>query len=430
MSWVNRDEYISTTIVHTGSQSLYHDGTVATTDSDHPILTSTDVVLSSDFTIEFFAYAQGSGLTSPVTVVNGGDGNGNYIVWWQSGVTIYLQWYNSSGRVVWKSFSVGSNMNDRWVHIAMSYISATDTVYFACDGIVNSYTDGLRTDFSNGTQYDISFMIWAPAFIHRTYTGYVDDFRITHEALYTAAYTVPDPSSWAVGGTTIIYESMEPIIYFVLYPTIGSVSANLVWDADPDALFYQLRYTDSVGLTTVAITGTQELETRVENLSPESVYTIELLSSATGGEYTLLLTEDITTLENTAANFDTSTYENTDGDVDISELDSTTNALVSPILNELFTTSDTVVVSDSSGEIYDSTFLNLNGTVNVGDSSAILIPFDSSRGTGQSGTIVTTNGDSVVISFDDTTGQITVDGVVYSIGDSFILDGKRILISG
>ena len=222
---------------------------------------------------------------------------------------------------------------------------------------------------------------------------------------------------------------MEPIIYFVLYPTVGSVHSDLTWDADPDALFYRLTYTDSVGVTSVAITGTEGLVTRIENLTPESVYTIDLYSSATGAVYNLLLTEDITTLENTAANFDTSTYENSDGNIDISGLNATTTSLVSSILNDLFTTSDTVVVADSSGEVYDSTFLNLNGTVNIGDAEAILIPFDSSLSTGQEGTLVTTNGDSVVVSFDNLSGEVTVDGIAYAVGDTFILDGKRIIVS-
>jgi len=428
MSWTDREEYISTVEVHSGTQSLYSDGSdLVSGGIGPPVLTTTDAVLSSDFTIEFFAYAQGASLTSPVTVTN--TGNSNYMVWWQTGSTLYFQWYKPPGSVQFKSFSVGLTMNDRWVHLAVSYVAATDLIYVSADGITTGYTEGLRPDFYNGTEYTVTFLYWGTS-NSRLFTGYVDDFRIIHEALYTSTtYTVPDPSAWALGGTTSVYTGMEPIIYFVLYPTVGSVHSDLTWDADPDALFYRLTYTDSVGVTSVAVTGTEELVTRIENLTPESVYTIDLYSSATGAVYNLLLTEDITTLENTAANFDTSTYENSDGNIDISGLNATTTSLVSSILNDLFTTSDTVVVADSSGEVYDSTFLNLNGTVNIGDAEAILIPFDSSLATGQEGTLVTTNGDSVVVSFNNLSGEVTVDGIAYAVGDTFILDGKRIIVS-
>jgi len=325
---------------------------------------------------------------------------------------------------------VGLTMNDRWVHLAVSYVAATDLIYVSADGITTGYTEGLRPDFYNGTEYTVTFLYWG-ASNSRLFTGYVDDFRIIHEALYTSTtYTVPDPSAWALGGTTSVYTGMEPIVYFVLYPTVGSVYADLTWDADPDGLYYQLTYTDSVGAITVATIGTENLTVRIENLLPESVYTIDLYSSATGSTYNLLLSEDITTLENTVANFDTSVYENSSGNVDISTLDASTLSTISTILNDLFMTSATVVVSDSSGEVYESTFLKLDGSVNIGDAQAILIPFDASSGTGQKATVVTTSGDPIVVSFDEVSGEVTVEGTTYAIGESFILDGKRILVSG
>jgi len=99
-------------------------------------------------------------------------------------------------------------------------------------------------------------------------------------------------------------------------------------------------------------------------------------------------------------------------------------------LNDLFLTSATVVVSDSSGEVYESTFLKLDGSVNIGDAQAILIPFDSLLETDQEVTIVTKSGDPILVEFNYVDGKVTVDGVIYEIGDSFVLDGKRILVSG
>ena len=178
MSWTDREEYISTVEVHSGTQSLYSDGSdLVSGGIGPPVLTTTDAVLSSDFTIEFFAYAQGASLTSPVTVTN--TGNSNYMVWWQAGTRLYFQWYRPPGNVQFKSFVVGLTMNDRWVHLAVSYVAATDLIYVSADGITTGYTEGLRPDFYNGTEYTATFLYWG-ASNSRLFTGYVDDFRIIH----------------------------------------------------------------------------------------------------------------------------------------------------------------------------------------------------------------------------------------------------------
>lgn len=286
-----------------------------------------------------------------------------------------------------------------------AYSSYTHIVVFTSDIVSPVYVD-----------FDLSST-------STTYIGYYDDCNELHVS--DASLTVNDSDAQVIyeipGGTILFGFSTKFSV------TVGSIYATVDWAASD--VFYRVTYTDSLGNVTVLITGTQELTARIENLVPESVYTIELDSSTTGETYSLVSSQQITTTQNTAANFDTSIYADSNGTFDLSDFEPGTLATISEIMDDIFSTSDVVKVMDTSGDVYDSVFLNLGGTVTIGDADAVLIPFDASQGIGQQATVTLSDNTSTLIEFDETTGEVTVGGTTYTVGQSFILDGKRILVS-
>jgi len=212
MGWSNKDAFRSDAITHAGENSIYHDGTVARNDTDNPILDiGTCVDFSKDFTVEFFCYSMGTGITlvSPVTIRD--MTNDSYMVFWPAGNKVYIQWCKASNTTNYKSFTIPKTCIDRWIHMAVSYVKSTDTLYFCADGVIESYTEGLGSTFSKKTQpKKVSFFIWPAFYASRAFQGYIDDFRISQNALYTtdSIYTVPETDEWAIGGDTIIYETM------------------------------------------------------------------------------------------------------------------------------------------------------------------------------------------------------------------------------
>lgn len=98
--------------------------------------------------------------------------------------------------------------------MAVSYVKSTDTIYFCADGLIESYVEGLGSDFSTRTQSkQVSFFIWPAYYASRAFNGYVDNFRISQSALYTSdsTYSIPSVEEWKIGGDTIVYETMSDV---------------------------------------------------------------------------------------------------------------------------------------------------------------------------------------------------------------------------
>ena len=213
MTWYNKNTFQSEVLTHTGNHSLYHDGKVATNNTDHPVLDiGTCIDFSKDFTVEFFCYSMGDGrkIVSPVTIRD--TSNDCYMVFWPAGNRMYIQWCKSSNTINYKCFTIPETCINRWIHMVVSYVKSTDTIYFGADGKIESYVEGLGSDFSTRTQSkQVSFFIWPAYYASRAFHGYIDNFRISQNALYTtdSVYTVPSTKGWRIGGDTIVYETMS-----------------------------------------------------------------------------------------------------------------------------------------------------------------------------------------------------------------------------
>ena len=213
-----------------------------------------------------------------------------------------------------------------------------------------------------------------------------------------------------------------------LFGTPKSVYIDWSWD-DSSNNYYRLDITDSTTTTTV-LTGSSDLAFTTNNLVPETSYTGELYVSDDDVTYTLLTTTVVSTLQNTAANFDTSVfYDAVEMLYDFSELDSNTLSIVGEVFDELFTTADVFKITDSAGTTHESaSFVNDGAIVNLSDSEVFYLPFETANGATQQVSLTLSDTSTEIITYDDSTNKITVDGSEYGVGQNFYLDGKLIYV--
>lgn len=167
-----------------------------------------------------------------------------------------------------------------------------------------------------------------------------------------------------------------------------------------------------------------DLNQKITNLTPETEYTIRLYSTD-GSGYSLVDESTVTTLENSASSYDVSSFGN-DGKFDLTSFDSNSISLMSGVMNEIFTTGDEIeiTVAGSRGS-KKSKFVNRGSTVALADSEALVAPFSSDAGAGQTFTMELSDASTATVAYDETSNSVTVDGGTYAPGSSFVLDGKK-----
>lgn len=178
--------------------------------------------------------------------------------------------------------------------------------------------------------------------------------------------------------------------------------------------------------TTISKTDVTELTQIVGSLTPETGYTIELFAD-TGSGYTSVGTASTTTLANSSASYDTSDFSNDGGKFEFSSLGDEGLQLLLGVINDIFTTGD-VLKLDLKGVTRDSQFVKRGEQVNVTDSEALLVPFDTSAGSGQSITMELTDTSTVSVAYNELTNAITVGGTEYAVNEHFVLDGKKVSV--
>ncbi len=222
-------------------------------------------------------------------------------------------------------------------------------------------------------------------------------------------------------GLTVVSVNVAPLI---VVP--GPINIPVTITEVPGAVGYKISYVGSDGKEITSTTGTTTLEHSITGLVPETEYTIKLYADTGTG---FQLTEELpaTTLANVAANYDANQFVE-DGVINLGSLPENTIANVNEVMNELFTTGDMVNVSISSKEKLTS-FVNLGDTLSIDQIENILLPFESSSGSGQDANITLSDGTTTVgINYDESANTITVNGTIYYPGDSFIMDGKKVTV--
>ena len=396
-----------------------------------PSFTIPGLDFRSDFTMECFTNRI-SGISTPCIFYASTDhdvsGSASLQLKDQSYFNISRGSFNSPPTAVSDSSTVGvfnSQPQDFnvWVHQGISYDSTTGNMVIFRDGLVKTVSYAPDVDVGSkvlmGT--DLNGVL---------FSGYISHVRVSDVARYTAAYTVPDPTTWSSGDANVIMlETTFAIPITLDTVTISSVYVVLSWGTVEEGTNYRITsVNDTSGISTTVTT--HDLSVTIKNLEPGTTYTLTL-SSGTSNAFTDVATSSVTTLTNTSVNFDSSVFQDSDGNIDLSGFSSITMDSLSSILNEVFSTDDIVNVVDENGYVHKTSFLNINGVgyLNTVDSGAILIPFDDSLGSGQKVTISLSDNTSYDITFDDTLGSINLGGVSYSSGQVFILDGKKVSFS-
>ncbi|CAN0408289.1 unnamed protein product [Pylaiella littoralis] len=206
------------------------------------------------------------------------------------------------------------------------------------------------------------------------------------------------------------------------------LSIKVSFGAVGGAVAYQLTVQEAAGedgAERIVHTVFTDLEKHINSLTPETEYTVKVYSTADGSQYDFHVQGNATTPANSADNYDVSDFRNPTGAYDVSGFDTDTRRSFYAVINDLFTTGDSVVVS-VNGATKKSTFVKRGGTASVVGVEALLLPFEADAGGSQSASIILSDNSSLSLPFDDEAGTIDVGGTTYAPGESAVIDGKKI----
>ena len=217
-----------------------------------------------------------------------------------------------------------------------------------------------------------------------------------------------------------------PPIYFapVLTMTVSVLTAMAVWPAVGGAIAYRFTYTPSGGSETTVVSSTTDLLVTATGLIPETTYDFNMYSSTDGVVFTLVGTVTEATGANVQENYNITEFLS-GGEYDLTTLTTANLAVVSAVLNLLFTTDDIIVVP-VNGKATTAKFINAGATGTIEDATALILPFDSTLGASQ--TLNLTYSDNITtagVAYNQTLNTITIEAGTYTAGDSFILDGRK-----
>lgn len=233
-----------------------------------------------------------------------------------------------------------------------------------------------------------------------------------------------EASAYDYTGLTLIFDGSPPP---PLALVARSVNIPVVFQEVAGAVGYNVTYEGPTGGEVTAFSGVTTLEHNITGLDPDTQYIIKLYAdTGTGYELTEELTT--TTLANVAANYDITDFQQ-EGVINLANLPETTISSINAVINDLFSTGDTVTVSVKNKGKFNTSFIKLGETLSIKELDGVLLPFVEASGTGQNVNVVLSDGSTTVtIGYDDTVDSITIGGVVYYPGDSFILDGQKVTV--
>ena len=324
----------------------------------------------------------------------------------------------------------GANIVHRVISTGVTTVVVTGDMescpgIFLLDGVVYA---NYRFKFGAGKGFVIHDITGTLIYSYQGSGNFVWAFGFVIDYANKMLYTLDDTKYHAHSYPSMADLPPDPYVP-ELSVTFKSVYANVNWLASNT--YYRIDITDPSLTTSTVTSGILDLEFTVSNLLPETSYTVELYTSSDDVTYNLESSATFTTLENTAANFDSSEFfDGTEMLYDFESFDSGTLAIIGEIFDELFVTGDTLRLKDSTDVTYNTSFVENGSTVTLSDNSSFYIPFESTAGSGQQVTLTLSDTTTVLVEYNELTGKIQIDGTTtYSVGNSFILDGKTIFVS-
>ena len=300
-------------------------------------------------------------------------------------------------------------------------ISTTVTVDTTFGLIYSTITSGTFTPLSGFSQLSgfplPYFPISGSDTIGNTYTFEFVFANLDGNNSYTTTHLI---ISEGVG----IYQDGALLMPSPLTISTRSVNVSVTIIEVTGAISYRITYEGPTGGEITAVSDTTSLEHNIIGLVPELSYTIRLYAD-TGVGYTLVETVSVTTLANSAANYDIADFTE-NGIIDLTSFSESTVSNVNEVMDELFTTGDIVHVNLPTKSNVVTSFINLGDTLSIKDINGLLLPFETAGGTGQD--VNVTYSDDITteaVVYDETNNNITVESVTYNPGDSFVIDGLK-----
>jgi len=180
---------VSTSVKKYGSASMYFDGSSPYGYLKGNANLSQNVAFGTgDFTVECWVYLTTTASDSTIMDTRPGSNSANYFLFylWTNGGAQQptIAWYSPTSYVL----STGTVSSGTWTHIAVS--RASGTIRSFKDGVLQQSASDTRSYANPGAPYPYIGAAYGVGV--DSFKGYIDDFRITKYARYTATFTVPD----------------------------------------------------------------------------------------------------------------------------------------------------------------------------------------------------------------------------------------------
>ena len=208
--------------------------------------------------------------------------------------------------------------------------------------------------------------------------------------------------------------------FFLLTPSVTSISATVV--EVPGALAYQITKIVSGSDTMVTThSGISSGDVIIDSLTPGTTYVLQLYAD-TGDGYSLRDTGTVTTLANSASNYDTNVFRK-NGKFDLSGLDSSSFSLLDSVIDDVFATGDKLEIKLRK-RTSDVTFVKVGDAVST--DASIMVPFDGTGGSGQAITMNLSDNSTLSVTYDDINNALEIGPKTVNVGESIIVDGKKL----
>lgn len=206
-----------------------------------------------------------------------------------------------------------------------------------------------------------------------------------------------------------------------------SINIPVVITEVPGATSYQVTYEGPTGGEITALSGLTTFEHNIIGLDPDTAYTIRLYAD-TGAGYVLIQQLTSATLANVATSYDKQDFED-GGFYNLLSMSSNSLSTLSKVWDGVFGTGDVVGVPMLTASEFKGSFINIGDTLSIKEISGVVLPFETSSGTGQDVNVtLSDDATTIPITYDEAANTITVNGVVYYPGDKFVLDGKKVTV--
>ncbi len=255
-------------------------------------------------------------------------------------------------------------------------------------------------------------------------SGTVESLRANGATVSFYSADGGDPEQVGVLTSDLIQQLVvTPLPEFLLpTPSVSSIGATVA--EVTGATGYRITVTDvASGTTRVVHDNVSTGDFVVRGLVPETSYILRLFANS-GSGYELVDTENVTTLSNSPSNYDKAIYAS-NGTFDLSGLDDSSFALLSEVINDVFSTGDTLEVK--IGTLNSKVSFVRRGEATSTDDS-ILVPFDSASGSGQQITMQLSDASTVSVSYDESVNALDVGGATVQVGSSIVIDGKKLTV--